>query len=131
MEFSCAEQAYLDATEAARAMWADLLASRVDPRDCRFHITDEADEELFELPFSELLDNCARRPIAPSTSGDIHGLLRQTDQRAKFARAEMQATIDEVRQSLRESANLLKCLDSLGKPLAPANKPDCRDPEVS
>lgn len=113
LEFPCAEHAYLDASEAARAMWADLLASRVDPRECRFHIADEADEELFDLPFSELLDNCARRAIVPSASGDICGLLRETDERAKRACTDVQSALSEVRRALDESNSLLGRLDAL------------------
>ena len=113
VEFSSGEHAYLNAMEAARAMWPELLASRVDPRKCRFHITNEAREELFELPLSELLDNCISKPNTYSTSADLHHLLRETDQRAKLARTDLQATMSEVRQALKDSASLVGRLDAL------------------
>jgi hypothetical protein len=57
-EFPTAERAYLEAFEAAREMWAELLHQRRDPRRCSFEVHDGKGNILFVLPFWEILEAC-------------------------------------------------------------------------
>jgi hypothetical protein len=60
-EFSNVEEAYLAAVAAAREMPGELLARREDPRLCASKVADDRGNDLFALPFSELLDACRPR----------------------------------------------------------------------
>jgi hypothetical protein len=60
-EFEGVEEAYLGAMNAAREMWSDLLARREDPLLCSFEVLDRRGNELFSLPFSEVLEACRGR----------------------------------------------------------------------
>ncbi len=59
-EFVTVEDAYLSAVRAAQDMWHELLIKREDPLECSFEVFDQRGNEVFILPFSELLDVCAR-----------------------------------------------------------------------
>ena len=64
-DFPDIEAAYLEAFEAARAIWSEMLLSREDPTRCAFLITSHPDGEfLLELPFSEVLDASRGEPAA-------------------------------------------------------------------
>ncbi|MER2269684.1 DUF6894 family protein [Methylobacterium oxalidis] len=56
------------AWEAARAMIVDLMAASADPRllSASMVVTDEADEIVFEFPFSEALN------LPAGGSGPVH-----------------------------------------------------------
>jgi hypothetical protein len=69
LELAGTEQAYLEAVAAARAMWPELLAARIDPTRCRFEVTLENGEQLFSLEFSELLDHCRSVGNSRSVAG--------------------------------------------------------------
>jgi hypothetical protein len=57
-EFETVEDAYLGAVQAAQDMWRELLIRREDPLECAFEVVDQDGNELFALPFSEVLDAC-------------------------------------------------------------------------
>ena len=62
LELPDLETAYLEAFEAARAMWGELLSERSDPLIRVFEITDEHGQLLLTLPFSEVLDRARKSP---------------------------------------------------------------------
>jgi hypothetical protein len=65
IEFSNLETAYLDAFQAARDMWMELLNNREDPTTRSFEISVANDGRLLlTLPFKEVLE-AARKPIPP------------------------------------------------------------------
>jgi hypothetical protein len=67
-DFASVEDAYLSAVQAARDMWRELLIKREDPLECSFEVVDADGKEIFALPFSEVLDACARtQPEDPTT----------------------------------------------------------------
>ena len=106
LEYASAEAAYLESMEAAREMFADLLADRQDPRNCAFEIRAESGEVLFVVPFLELLESC--HDAAP------HRKLGQSMQHAMATRArssrvhqEFHTELERLRQSLREAASLI------------------------
>ena len=53
-----AEEAYLEAFEAAQEMWSDLLKQRLDPLLCYFEVRSSAGKILFVIPLKEALDSC-------------------------------------------------------------------------
>jgi hypothetical protein len=55
------DTAYLEAFQAARAMWSELLAERSDPLLRSFEIADSDGRVLLLLPFREVLES-ARKP---------------------------------------------------------------------
>jgi hypothetical protein len=65
VEFDSLEAAYLDAFEAARDMWSELLKSREDPTAHSFEICNADGELLLTLPFTEVLEP-VRRSLPPS-----------------------------------------------------------------
>jgi hypothetical protein len=65
-EFETVEDAYLAAVTAAQDMWRELLIRREDPRDCAFDVRDAEGNDLFTLPFSEVLEACTKRPSSVS-----------------------------------------------------------------
>jgi len=61
VEFPSLDAAYLDAFEAAREMWSELLKEREDPLTHTFEISDADGQLLLTLPFIEVLEQ-ARKP---------------------------------------------------------------------
>src|SRR5437588_4179287 len=60
------ETAYLEAFEAARAMWGELLAERSDPLIRAFEIADEHGQILLTVPFAEVLERaCKPKRVLP------------------------------------------------------------------
>lgn len=49
------ELAYLHACRAIPELAAAMLRARQDPMACRFHIENELGEEMFDVPFSEVV----------------------------------------------------------------------------
>jgi uncharacterized protein DUF6894 len=61
-EFETVEDAYLGALKGAQAIFHELLTEGDDPLACAFEVTDAKGNELFNLPFSEVLDAGRKRP---------------------------------------------------------------------
>ena len=59
LEFPDAEAAYLDAYQAARDMAREWLKKGRNPRGYVFEVVTGSGEPVFELPFSEALDDQA------------------------------------------------------------------------
>ena len=106
LELETVEQAYLEAFATAQSMWPELLASRCNPLDCLFEVTDENNVGLFRLPFSELMDSC-RAPRAPGPESELRQSIEATHVRAEAAREDIRFGFEEVRQSLQEANALL------------------------
>jgi len=71
-EFADVEKAYLEAFKAAQEMWGELLSRRRDPRRCAFEVHDGNGNNLFVLPFLELLESCQDRiPLEKSTEETV------------------------------------------------------------
>ena len=115
MNFPCVETAYLAAVEGAREMWPELLARREDPLDCAFEVTDRNGEELFTLPFSEVLDACrkdraaAARPANLNHPNHINHVAEtlEIERKARTAMDGIAIVMAETRATLRETARLL------------------------
>lgn len=66
VDFDSFEMAYIDAFDAARAMWSDMMKRRVDPRRSSFEILDGEGNLLAILNFNEVLESCTRNdPVPP------------------------------------------------------------------
>jgi uncharacterized protein DUF6894 len=100
VEFDTFEAAYVDAFNAAREMWPEMMAQRVDPRSASFEIFDQPGHHLATLPFSEVLENCASRPIRQQ---DIRASIASVMDAAHLARR----TLSEFRHELRRSHSQL------------------------
>jgi len=68
VEFETFELAYLDAFDAARQMWPELMSRRIDPRAASFEISDTAGHQLAVINFGEVLENCEIRSRASGRS---------------------------------------------------------------
>ena len=64
-EFASVEDAYLEAVRTAQDMWRELLIVCEDPLLCSFEVRDGEGNELFNLPFVEVLDACRGNEPAP------------------------------------------------------------------
>jgi hypothetical protein len=63
LEVDSLETAYLQAFWAARELWHECLLRQRDPMECAFEITDDDDNLLMVLPFSEVQESCRDRPL--------------------------------------------------------------------
>ena len=63
LELDSIETAYLQAFWAAQELWHECLLRRRDPRECAFEISDDDDNLLMVLPFSEVLESCRGKPL--------------------------------------------------------------------
>jgi len=97
----------LEAFEAAREMWGELLKQRRDPRRCSFEVRNERRDLLFQLPFGEVLESCQDRSPRFEIEHTIREL-RHTQQHARRIRREFAREIEMSRLTLRNSAKLLK-----------------------
>lgn len=70
-EFASIEDAFLSAVQAAQDMWRELLIRREDPLECSFEVIDAHGNEVFALPFSEVLDACTRNDPEDGKSGGV------------------------------------------------------------
>lgn len=103
-----AEAAYLEAFQAAQDMAREWLAKGRNPRGCVFEVVTASGELVFELPFSEALDQQAgRRPARLS-----HTIRTATERGARMVRlsGEVSREVQAVRETLRRSQDLLKDL---------------------
>ena len=116
-DFASVEDAYLGAVRAAQEMWSELLQRREDPLLCTFEVTDAKGRELFCLPFSEVLEVCSGRRVAPSSPAE-NPLTRSLENRraATRAMASMSLALRDANATLRETMGLLaqvqKAVDS-------------------
>lgn len=118
-EFKTVEEAYLSAMNAARDMWRDLLFRRENPLGCSFEVTDRSGNNLFSLPFSEVLEACNGRP-AGVTPGRVQSTIAEAlIARGEAARAmsEISAILEQAKATLRET---LLLLDEVGRRVEPS-----------
>jgi hypothetical protein len=105
-QFANAEEAYLDAFQAAREMWGELLAARRDPTQCYFEILSADRELLFVLPLQEVVESCRdRRPTRPFAALIHHAL--STAGKAHRAGHDLKRELQSIRQTLTDSRRLL------------------------
>jgi len=101
VEFETFELAYLDAFDAAREMWPEIMDRRVDPRICGFDIVNSEGIVVALVNFGEVLENCTRgRPV---TAGKILVSCSEAVDNAHRARrmlSEFQEQIDQTRRQL-------------------------------
>ena len=116
IEYATAENAYLEAIASVRGMWPDMAADRCDPSRCAFEIADEGGEILFRIDFSEVLSGGKQSTLGPvGSTGRLSQILHETHLRATTARNGMASSLNEVRKSLEENAQLLSQLDRYGQ----------------
>jgi hypothetical protein len=70
-DFETVEDAYLGAVRAAQDMWRELLIRREDPLECAFEVIDRDGNEVFVLPFSEVLEACAPNDPGNGKAGSV------------------------------------------------------------
>ncbi|HKD48331.1 MAG TPA: hypothetical protein VKB67_11660 [Rhizomicrobium sp.] len=106
-EFLSAENAYLEAFNAAQEMWTELLSERHDPRRCSFEIHDEDGNLLFVLPFWEILESCHDyRPERPAILETFRESVA-TVTYLRRAHGEFLREMASAQNTLRESAALI------------------------
>ena len=108
VEFDSLEGAYLDAFEAAREMWSELLKHREDPTAHTFEICDADGKLLLSLPFTEVLE-AARKPADPRshTFKNTANLLKRMRSLAAALNEQVEhtrAVIKITRQTLHRSS---------------------------
>lgn len=102
------ELAYLEAGATALEMWPELLAERISPINCAFDIANRQGTVLLRFEFMELLDFGRTGAVRPSASLEaMCGALADTHRRAREAKAELDASIADVRQAIGEAKSLL------------------------
>lgn len=107
--FTTVEEAYLGAMAAAQDIWRELLVQREDPLACAFEVTDDQGNDLFTLPFSEVLDACGTR-IADRLPPKGHHIVNalETGRRSKSAMKDVTNIAKEARATLAETIRLLR-----------------------
>jgi hypothetical protein len=76
VEFDSLEAAYLDAFEAAREMWSELLEQRKDPTERSFEICGADGTILMTLPFTEVLEVARKAAPRSQTINETKNLLK-------------------------------------------------------
>jgi hypothetical protein len=114
-EFGDAEEAYLGAFRAAQDMWHELLVQRQDPTLCAFDVTDAKGNQLFLLPFGEILDVCQGRMAQAAPSGPLYELGRAAENRRKALHivSQVAESLREARATLTETRALLAQVDKM------------------
>jgi hypothetical protein len=106
LSLQSAEEAFLEARQAAVAMWAELLRQRRDPRRCAFQVRDNEGSLVFILPFSELLEDChgagSRRHYANNFEE-----LKRSALRARQLGQEFLHELNRAKDSLAEARRLI------------------------
>ncbi len=105
------DAAYLEAFQAAQAMWGELLAERSDPMLRSFEIADAAGRVLLVLPFREVLER-ARKPTGriPEQVRSAQALLERTRTLTASLREEIkaaQAIIETAQRSMQQTQRVL------------------------
>jgi hypothetical protein len=113
------DTAYLEAFQAAQAMWGELLAQRSDPMLRSFEIADADGKVLLILPFREILER-ARKPLGriPDQVRSAQALLQKTRTLAASLRQEIQAAqaiIERAQQSVQETERVLDRFPHIGE----------------
>lgn len=108
-EFETVEEAYLDAVRAAQEMWRELLAHRENPLLCSFEVRDERGNDLFSLPFAEVLESCMG-PVANKTigrSGDLPSRVERRRREGERALLGVTVMLREAERTLNETMVVL------------------------
>lgn len=127
VEFETFELAYLDAFDAAREMWPEIMDRRVDPRVCGFDILNSDGIVLALVNFGEVLENCTRGK--PATPGKILVSFSQAMNNAHHTRrllSQFQEQIDQTRRQLAAVQQLVRQFSlppQRAAPASDANKP--------
>lgn len=90
------DTAYLEAFQAAQAMWAELLAERSDPMLRSFEIADSDGRVLLVLPFREVLER-ASRPTWRKPRGRMPHEVRSAQVLLKKTRMLTDSLIEEIK----------------------------------
>ena len=90
------DTAYLEAFQAAQAMWAELLAERSDPMLRSFEIADSNGRVLLILPFREVLER-ASRPTGREPRGRMPNEVRSAQVLLKKTRMLTDSLIEEIK----------------------------------
>jgi hypothetical protein len=90
------ETAYLEAFQAAQAMWSELLAERSDPMLRSFEIADSDGRVLLILPFREVLER-ASRPTGRKPRGRRPNEVRSAQVLLTKTRALTDSLIEEIK----------------------------------
>jgi len=116
IEFETFELAFLDAFEATREMWPELMARRVDPRKCAFEIMDSQENPLALLGFSEVLESCSTRKTPPPVKmATLVSEARDTRSHVRCVLSEFRKEIDQTLAQLAAAQQLLSRLDEINK----------------
>ena len=123
-EFPNLEAAYLEAFEAARAIWAEKLLSREDPTRCAFLIASSPDgEPLLEMPFSEVLEASKGRVLRKPASPLFARARDSAEAMMERVRA-LEAEIATARERVSEARELNARLARLVRLCATSHPPD-------
>jgi hypothetical protein len=106
LSLQSAEEAFLEARQAAVAMWAELLSQRQDPRCCAFHVRDNEGSLVFILPFSELLEDCRGGASRKHHANNFEELKRAA-LRARRLGQEFLHELNRAKDSLAEARRLI------------------------
>ena len=110
------DTAYLEAFQAAQAMWAELLAERSDPMLRSFEIADSDGRVLLVLPFREVLERASRptgrkpRGRKPNEVRSAQVLLKKTRMLTDSLIEEIKAArnmIETAQRSMRRTSRIL------------------------
>jgi hypothetical protein len=63
LDLESAESAYLEAYRAAQDLCGELIRERCAPATYRFEVADQSGRKIFDLPFSEIIEASAPRPL--------------------------------------------------------------------
>jgi hypothetical protein len=111
VEFDTFEAAYVDAFNAAREMWPEMMAQRLDPRSASFEIFDQPGHHLATLPFSEVLDNC--RPIRRQDIRASYASVIDAAHRTKRMLSEFQNELLRSHNQLAAAKQLVSMIDDI------------------
>ena len=90
------DTAYLEAFQAAQAMWSELLAERSDPMLRSFEIADSDGRVLLILPFREVLER-ASRPTGRKPRGRMPNEVRSAQVLLTKTRMLTDSLIEEIK----------------------------------
>jgi len=109
-EFESVEDAYLGAVKATQEMWLELLVRREDPLLCSFDVSDSRGNDLFTLPFSEVLESCHGRPASAALAPLSTQLARAlaTRRAANDAVNGVKHAMRQAHSTLSETVSLLE-----------------------
>ena len=96
LEMPDLDTAYLEAFQAAQAMWSELLAERSDPMLRSFEIADSNGRVLLILPFREVLER-ASGPTGRMPRGRMPNEVRSAQVLLKKTRMLTDSLIEEIK----------------------------------